>query len=213
MGIPLHDIELNALRNFLDHVLTDAAHELSDIDKRNEEGFIPTYLDLEDAYSAPFERQRIAVRAVYYEINALIERSLCSAAHRPWLESTRSRGPKTLLDIKDPCRGGLRSLKMVTDLPFGEVIKLVQEYYEIEVSSLPEWAFLSELRETVNAYKHRNGLADFRKGDPDKVSFLERYEEDVDKAHRAIRSAGEFLHAFRTRLVCKDQNGDPLMIG
>ena len=60
-------------------------------------------------------RQEIAVRAVYYELNALIERELQRSAHRPWLDSPKHRGLKQL-DFNSLTLESVRSLKTIEDL-------------------------------------------------------------------------------------------------
>lgn len=198
------DSQLGFIRGFLDHVLKDVGEELNDIERRNQDGLIPTYGNLESAYDGPLSRQLIAVRAVYYEINALVEQNLYHVAHRPWIESAKP-GPKTLMEIENLAKNGLRSLKIVNNLKFGEILELIQEYYEITIDDLPGWEVLSDIRTMVNAYKHRSGFVDFRNQAIEKAVIGERHIEDVDKAYRAIDCARKFLHALLIATGHKDQ--------
>jgi hypothetical protein len=48
----------------------------------------------------------------------------------------------------------------------------------------------------VNAFKHRDGLIDFRKQQPKDINFVERYKADVEQAYVAIDKARAFIKAL-----------------
>ena len=69
----LLDIELGALKDFLDHVIQESREEIGQIIQQNEEEKFNHYDDFHNALFYPLERQQIAVRAVLYEVTALID--------------------------------------------------------------------------------------------------------------------------------------------
>ena len=123
-------IELGAIKNFLEHVDTEAGTEIEDAFRKNHMSEFDDVDNFDNALFNPVIRQEIAARAVYYELNALIERELCKFAYEPWLESTKHCGPK-LLDYKNDNMNSIRSLKTIEDLPFGKIISLIEEEYKI----------------------------------------------------------------------------------
>lgn len=150
-------IEFDAIRNFLEHVDREAGVEIQNVLERNDAGeFEEDVDDLENALYGPVMPQEIAARAGYYELNALVERELHTSAYRAWLASTKHRGPKSL-DFANLTLVSIRSLKMVQDLPYGKVVGLIEEEYQITVKDLDGGAAFLKTREMVNAFKHRNG--------------------------------------------------------
>jgi hypothetical protein len=89
-------IEFSALRNYLDHAFEESGREIEDVFARNEAGEYPGSDDLDNALFYPMRRQELASRTIYYEINALVESELQSAAREAWIESDKFPGPKTL---------------------------------------------------------------------------------------------------------------------
>jgi hypothetical protein len=191
----LLDIRLGFLRNFLDHVVEESGAEYEHIMRRNEEGDFPDLADLESATDYPAMRQVIVARAVYYEVNSLVESVLHGAAHEPWLESDRHPGPKTL-DWDNLSLQGVRSLRMISDLSFGQIVQLVEEGYGITLSNLPGWDELREIREVVNSFKHREGFIDFRRKPPEEIRIAARYEVNAEKAYRALEIVSSFVKAL-----------------
>lgn len=170
--------------------------EIRDILERNDaDKFEEDVDDLENALYGAVMRQEIAARAVYYEVNALIERELQASAHRPWLASTKHRGPKSL-DSANLTLDSMQSLKMVQDLPYRRVIELIEETYHIRVKDLDGGRAFLKTRETVNAFKHRNGLVDFRKEKSTRISLTQHYQGEVEQAYEAINNAYVFIEAL-----------------
>lgn len=189
-------IELDAIRNFLEHVDREAGVEIQNILERNDAGEFQEDLDdLENALYGPVMRQEIAARAVYCELNALVERELQCCAYRAWLASTKHRGPKSL-DFANLTLDSVRSLKMVQDLRFGPIVRLIEEKYQIRVEDLDGGGTFLKTREMVNAFKHRNGLVDFRKEVSTRINFMEHHKADIEQAYEAINNAHVFIEAL-----------------
>jgi len=188
-------IELDAIREFLQHVDREAGAEIQSVLARNDSGEFEGVDDFENALYGPMMRQEIAARAVYYELNALIERELQHSAHRPWLESAKHPGSKSL-DWNRLTVDSVRSLKMIEDLPYREVVKLVEDAYDIRIRDLDSGNAVLKMREVVNAFKHRDGLVDFRKQEPRDINFVERHKADVEQAYAAIDKARAFIKAL-----------------
>ena len=121
----------------------------------------------------------MAIRAVFHEINALVEWELQDLASRPFLGRADMPG-----------RG-----KLVYDLPYRDVVKLIEEHYQIKLSDLPGFAEIQCVRESVNAFKHRKGFKDFRKDDSSRIG--DRFEPTRQTAYQAIDAAVALLEALK----------------
>jgi len=188
-------IKLEAIRSFLEHVDREAGDEIIGIDERNDSGEFEDEDDFDNTLFFPVMRQDIAARAVYSELNALIEYELHISAHGTWLDSTKHRGRK-FLDSNNLTLKSIRELKMVSDLPFGEIRKLIEEKYKIDIKELDGGEAFFKMREMVNAFKHRNGLIDFRKQEAKDIKLVERHEADIEHAYEAIDTAKVFIKAL-----------------
>ena len=180
------NIELYAIKNFLSKTLKSVDAETIIICKQEEDGEFRDADDFENALFAPMEQEAIAIRAVLYEINALIESELCYLAIEAYHNSTQhSTNPK--------CLG------TVCDLPMGKVRQLIEQHHNINLSNLPDSTEVKQIRQTVNAFKHRKGFKDSRRGDP-KSNVGEKYQPTRDNAYQAIDTARVFLWALYGKL-------------
>jgi hypothetical protein len=173
------EAKLGFLRDFLDHVVAECEAEYENIMRRNEEGDFPEYGHLESATDYPFMRVAIAARAIYYEVNSLLESVLQGVAEDPWLESGKHRSGKT-----------------VRDLRFGQLVRLVEGAYGIALSDVEGWSELCEIREAVNSFKHREGFVHLRRQPPDEVRGALRHKVDVEQAYEALETARGFTKAL-----------------
>lgn len=185
MGIEnaLLAIELSSLQDFLKHCC-----RWDDVE-RNEDG------DLDEAdFDKLLYRQQVASRAAYYELNALVESEIYEAASKPW-QASNHKGPKNLPECVS-CGKSIKSMKMIEDLSIKDAISLIESEYQIKISDLPGYTEVFQVREVVNAFKHRRGFVDFRKQPQDQMKIAERHEIDVDTANNAICYAKDFIRAL-----------------
>jgi len=190
------DIELSVIKNFFDHVLQESGEEIEQIIRQYEEG---NFDELDNYYNAlfyPITRQEIAIRAVLYEITALVENELQSSAYQPWLLSEKHKGPKSSAELPESSARRIQSLKMVSDLKFGEIRTLIEQHYQIKIDELPGAKLILNIREIINAFKHRKGLKDFRKLNCPQVTFPEFYRQEVETAYDAIKQTQIFIKAL-----------------
>lgn len=199
----LLQIKLGFIKNFLDHVIDESGKEYLVLQQKLEEGGFTDFGEWESASDYPFARQEIGARAVYYEINALIESELRDSARQAWMESSKYRGRKTL-DFTKPLPEAVRTLKTIYDLSLKDVIELIEKKYNVKIDNLEGVEIFSEIRELVNAYKHRKGFVDERKQWLE-GRFAERYTTNVEKAYEAIDKAEVFIRA-----LWKATNREPL---
>jgi hypothetical protein len=188
-------IRLDAIRNFLDHVKNEAESEIQAVLARNESGEFQELDDLDNALHHPIARQEIAARAVYYELNALIEHELQVSAHLPWLESDKHRGPKGL-DLNNLTVKAVESLKMIQDVSFSSITRLIESKYSIKLRELEGGEAFFKMRQMVNAFKHRNGLVDFRKQADQYLRFPQYHQPEIEEAFAAINNADAFVLAL-----------------
>jgi hypothetical protein len=187
------DIRLDALKEFLDRVTKHVDAEVSDIFSRNDAGEFPGIDDFGNALFYPRESEAIAIRAIFYEINALVESELHDIANEPYLNHPKSKKGKKFLDgitsIDD-----VSQLRLVSDLSFGEVCKLIEDYYGIVLRDLPAFESLQSVRESVNSFKHNMGFKDFRKYP--NSNFPERFKLKREDAYKAISEVKIFIRAL-----------------
>ena len=96
-------LRLMAIKSFLERVLASVDEEYGQVFNRNEEGEYEDYDDFMNALYLPMEAEEIALRAVYYELNALVESNLqdLALALLTAKESKKTRKkPKIVWDLK-----------------------------------------------------------------------------------------------------------------
>jgi hypothetical protein len=169
--------ELAAIRRFLDRTLESVDSEIALINQQEENGEFVHHEDYANALFFPMEREAIAVRAVLYEIVALVEWELRMLVHIP------------LSRQKDPPKP-----KFAWDLSWRAVRDRVEQYHEVTLPNLPGFRELELMRQTVNAFKHRKGLKDPRL--PQASYFPEMHDPKREDAYRAIDTAQQFLRAL-----------------
>lgn len=185
-------IKIELLKNFLDHVIKEAKKEIDDIIRKKEAGEYNEINDFGNALYYPLQREEIAARTIYYEINALFERELRTSALKPWKESEKFKGPKTL-DFKKLTINSIRSLKMISDVPFKKILKLIENEYDIKIINLKGADTLFDIRDAVNAFKHKDSYIDFRKQEVDRIEIGKKIQAEVDKAYFGLVQAYEFI--------------------
>jgi len=188
-------IRLDAIRGFLECTDREAGAEIEALFQKRDAGEFASYEEFDSALSDPIMRQEIAARAVYYEITALVESELQASAEQPWLESDRHRGPK-VLDWENLTLESIRSLKTIRDIRLNDLIRLIEDRYEVSVRELEGADIVFQIRDEVNAFKHRDGRIDFRKSDPTKYFTYEQYRADIEKAYQAIDQTCTFVRAL-----------------
>jgi len=123
--------------------------------------------------------QDIVFRAVYLELNALVELELTSLAK----SILQKRGEK-------PRR-----------LNRGEARPIIEAEYKISLQELPRFSEVDEVRNISNAYKHDDGFSGEYEEIAPNAGWLfgyreSRYELDWDKAHQSIQAVREFMRAL-----------------
>jgi hypothetical protein len=191
------DIELEAIKSFLDKTLVTADTEIAVICEQEEAGEFRNGIDdFANALFNPMQQEKIAIRAVFYEINALVEWHLQNLAIEAYANSDRHiKTPRFLGDV--PAQQ-ISRIKFVSDLPFGEIRRLIEQHYAINFRDVPSFTGIQRMRETVNAFKHRKGFKDFRKYP--EVKLGEEFKPGRAEAYKAINEARIFLRAMWEKL-------------
>ena len=202
MNLIIVQIQLDLLSNFLDRVTAEAGQELDSIEDRRLAGDFPSFGDYEQAIDFPLARIQIAARAVAYELVALVEGELHQLAREPWLASSAHKGPKNIQQLSRINPETLTKLRMVSDLPFDEVVALIVDRFGIALADLEGWSAIRELRDAVNAFKHRRGFKhprDINWWSKD-GTFGQRYAINHDEAAKAIGDVASFFRALKNSL-------------
>lgn len=185
------DIELQAIKDFLNNTLKAVDSEIAIICKRKESGEFHGLDDFSNALYNPMEHEAIAIRAVFYEVNSLIEWELYNLAAESYHLSAQNTSTQSIRDVpKDKTKK-----KFVYDItPREKVYGLIEQHYKINFSDIPGFTEVDCIRQTVNAFKHRKGFKDFRR---DKVSKIpEKFQPSRENAYQAIDDASTFLKAL-----------------
>jgi len=117
--------------------------------------------------------RQIVLKAVLYELNALTEYLLLAFANRA-LPPGESLTPEAM-----------RRSRSV-------LVRTIEQFYEIQLSGLPGYQMIDELRETVNALKHRGGLGLPEPG-PMGIPVLTNPEISQEKVELYLRATRDFL--------------------
>lgn len=186
------DIEIQAIKDFLTKTLEAVDVESKTICEQEKAGQFTGIDDFSNALFFPLEREAIAIRAVFYELNALVEWELQNVAGVAYQYSTKFKHPKSFTDISS--LDEVSRVKLVYDLQFGKICELIEDYYKINLSQLPSFEQFQFVRQSINAYKHRKGFKDFRR-DKD-AELIEQFRLNREDAYQAIESSRAFLRAF-----------------
>lgn len=176
--------EIETIKNFLDRSIKAVDEELSDIVKRKEAGEFFHYLgEFENECYDPLKCEQIAIRAVFNEVNALIEWMFYGFADLPKEKYSNNK-----------------KIKFVYDIPISEVCSSIEQKYNVKLDILPGFKRLKAMRKKINLFKHRKGFKDFRKNEEFKkgktVNIFEWYELNRKEAYQTIEDAKIFIKAF-----------------
>jgi hypothetical protein len=177
-------IELNAIRAFLEAVVSAANAEYSRIQAMSRSGEFEHYEDEANAYFTPMMWEEIAFRATLGELNALVEwelRGLAAGQLHGEHRTSRSKSPKMVLDLK-----------------MGEVIQFVEEHYRVRLNDIDSYNAVRAIRNKVNSFKHRKS---FKVPPRDVCTVIgERYDASREEAYESIRHVEDFLKDLLSRI-------------
>ena len=165
-------IELNAIRSFLQNVVNSAEVEYSRIKALADAGKFLHYDDEANAYFTPEMWEKIAIHAALGELNALVEWELCNLANKTFFEKENASKKKHLRRAN-------------------EIIERIESYYKIKFRDLKDYKQIKLIRSMVNSFKHRKGFKDYLK---DGCSTLgAKFEVSRKEAFQSIDSVERFF--------------------
>jgi hypothetical protein len=173
------DSRLGAIRSFFDRVSASVNADYDEVIQRAKAGRFRDRDDEANALFGPFTSEQIAIRAVLSELNALVESELQALAIKPLVHRAPSSEPG----------------RLVWDLKRDALCKLVETYYAVSIADLPGSGAVEEIRQKINAYKHRGGVRDPRR-DCDIQYFPEKFELDREQTRFYIQAVRDFLQAL-----------------
>lgn len=198
----LLEIRLNTIKNFLDHVLQESGTEIEQVFKQYEEGNFAGLDDYDNALFYPLGRQEIAIRAVFYEITALVEHELQNSAQQPWLLSDKYKEPKSLQKLVELPEPRINSLKMISRLNILKIRELIEEHYDIKIDELSGNKLLQDIRENINSSKHRMGHKDIKKHNFSRIVIPDYHKFEIETAYDGIEQARIFIEALWEATDC-----------
>ena len=200
----LLEIRLSTIKNFLDHVLQESGKEIEQVVEQNEEGNFAGLDDFDNALFYPLERQEIAIRAVFYEITALVEHELQNSAQQRWFRS-KAYEKKKLKKLEDKQKKSQKSVELSESemdslrivyicCSFGEIRTFIENYYKIKIDELSGYKLLWDIRDIINSSKHRLGHKKLEK--PELVRIPDYHIFEVETAYNGINQARIFIEAL-----------------
>jgi hypothetical protein len=185
------DIELDAIRSFLITVSKTAGSEYSKIQLKSNAGEFNHYDDEANAYFIPMMWEEIACRATLGELNALVEWELQQMAIIPFSEEKDSNAKRW------------KNKKFVCDLNMGEVVQLIEKYYQIKISGIESYDAVKNIRNAVNSFKHRKG---FKHPWKDQCKIIpERVEVSRSEVLKNIDLTRNFFKSLWSKINKKEQ--------
>jgi hypothetical protein len=175
------NIELSAIKAFLDKSLESVDSEMKAIFKREDAGEFTDEYDFENEVFFPMQREEITIKAVFNEINALVEWELAALAPNNVTDYPKSS--------KQP-----KKIKTIFDLKYSELCKRIEDYYKITIADMPGFTEMQLVRETINAFKHRKGFK-YPRQYPDS-NLTDKFHPTREDAYEAIDKASTFLRAL-----------------
>ena len=187
-------IELDPIEHFLEQSLKDIDAEFLKIEAEWDETQAQTADDFANLMYHPSMREEITLRAIYYELNALIERNLQEFAQEAYWKSQKYPcSIKSIWDIKE--KNDIRKLKLISDLKIDEIRQLLEGYCNISLNEMNHFGIIVKIREIANSFKHRNGFKDFRRDLKAglRVNISDKHELTREDARVAIVATRKFL--------------------
>ena len=186
-GMSIHrsiwiDRELSALSDFLDASLIHAQRDAERIQLEYESGAHPGLDDRDNVFERPLRHQEIALRAVYYELTAMVEREVQQIAYN--------------LPAASEFQPMLGDRPLTIGAPYGKLVRNIESRLGLRLSDLPGDVEVRQVREVVNAFKHRQGLKDFGALAGKALRIPDYYRIEVADAHQAIDATRTFLRSL-----------------
>jgi len=174
------DIELNEVKSFLERAYRSVDSEYGNLISRAQAGEFKVPDEEANAFFSPQTSERLAMRAALNEINSLVEWELFNLGVVPF--------------SKEPSKKN--KLRLVWDLKRDDLRRLIERHYSIKLDELPGSKEVDDVRNTINAFKHRKGYKD-----PRKENVLGRYELDREFIANCLAGTRKYLRALHAH--CK----------
>jgi hypothetical protein len=182
-------MKIDSLRDFLNHVLEESSREIEQIESKLENGTYFSFHQYEHDIDYPVIRQELAAKLVFYEINALVEYELQQSAFPAWLrQNPQPKSKSWLFDLN-----ALKSSRFISDENYGKLVTLINQEFDIDIVNLKCSKKISEARDIVNSFKHKNSLINYKKKKGDILVFPEYHRVSIDDAYELLKSASEFI--------------------
>ncbi len=200
-NILLLNLKLDTLRSFLERVGKSVDQDYLDVSKRKDAGEFEDNDELSNALYDPMQAEKIAIRAVYYELNALIESEL---QHLAVDIANKDKDVSQEVSRLVCCIKSGR--KLVWDLKISDLQRIIESHYKVQLDDLRGSKKAKKIRQIVNAYKHREGVQDPRKDKKGIRAFPQWYKLERKQAFQAINSVGDFFRALWSEINTRSNN-------
>lgn len=171
------DIELGAIRSFLEMVFESVSAKYDEIYEKSESEEYEHDDDQANALFYPTMWGDIAIKSTLGELNALFESELHNLA-----VSARSKEKESFEE---------KNKKLISDLPLNKIIKIIEDFYKIDLQQIEFYDEIRNIRNDVNSFKHRKGFKHPFKDQCKK--FPEWVELDKEKTFSRINIFRQFM--------------------
>jgi hypothetical protein len=190
------NLRLRTIEEFFNRVVKEVDAEVSNIHLREEAEEFTELDDFDNALFYSLETEAIAIKAVFYEINALIENELQGISLEAYSEHPKYIKKRLLPDITSIEE--ISKVRFINELQYNEICVLIEEYYGLALKDLPSFEYAQFIRQSVNLFKHNNGFKSIRQCINSK--FQDKLELKRDDAYKAISEARIFLVALSKKI-------------
>ena len=187
------DIELNALKSFLETIKTASGKEYLSIRKQSKAGKFTNFEDENNALFFSMAWEGIASRAVFLELNALVEWEIQLLSSEAF--------------FKEKFLTYCKKSKILSDQKVSDAIKLIEKHYQIKVNKIEHFEAIENIRKKTNSFKHRKG---FKHPFNDNCKNIpEKNEVNYEEALESINYVGLFLIGLWNR-ISKNYDNRPI---
>jgi hypothetical protein len=184
------DIELNSISSFLKMVLDAVDIEYKRIKAISESFGYEHYDNESNALYTPMTWENMAIKFVLGELNAIVEWELNNLVNKEYFKNEKA--------LKS------NRTKTVYDLKINEVIKTIENIYQIKINKVASYPEIMDIRKKVNSFKHRKGYKDPWKNGS--ISIPDKFKFDREEAYQRINDVRNFLKDLWKKTKNKKHN-------
>ncbi len=178
-------MNIHFLTDFLRNIEEAVSRELDDLEAKCENGEIQEYEDYERLQDYPLFRAEFGSKAIFYELNAMVESQLHSKAT-----------PRFLIEKNN---GKYKRKDSASELGYYDLLKIIESEYGSLENKVKNWAEYVQLRKTVNSFKHNKGIRKNQDRETNnKTGVIEwKWDATIHQAEAYLHMIPKIIHEIR----------------